>query len=98
LDLLFEYLKKHKTTNPKFIQYVFIYTPYLYGNADTKTLKGLAPTIRLLIIRGSIICNGTNGIAIKANFSFGNPASIIFKLVTASQALKPTYSNIKQPL
>jgi hypothetical protein len=36
--------------------------------------------------------------AIRANFSFGNPASIIFKPVTASQALKPTYMNIKKPL
>lgn len=51
---------------------------------------GLGPTVYLLMARGSIICNGTKGIAISANFSFGNPASIIFKLVTASQALNPT--------
>lgn len=52
---------------------------------------GLGPAVYFEIISGKMICNGIMGTAIKANFSLGKPASISFKLVTASQAEKPIY-------
>lgn len=49
---------------------------------------GRAPTIYLLIKNGKIICNGINGIAIKASLSLGTPFSTNFNGATASTAAK----------
>lgn len=59
---------------------------YLNGYAIKNTCKGFGPAVYLLITRGSKICKGTNGIAIKAICSLCTPASISFSPVTESVA------------
>lgn len=60
------------------------------------TSIGLGPTVYFEIANGSNICKGIIGTAIRANFSFGIPASTNFKPVTASQAENPIYNWYKQ--
>lgn len=60
------------------------------------TSIGLGPTVYFEIANGSNICKGIIGTAIRANFSFGIPASTNFKPVTASQAENPICNWYKQ--
>lgn len=60
------------------------------------TSIGLGPTVYFEIANGSNICKGIIGTAIRANFSFGIPASTSFKPVTASQAENPICNWYKQ--
>ena len=69
---------------------VVCYETYLNGSAFIKTVSGLGPAVYLLISHGNVICSGTMGTANSARRSFGMPASMSFKVVTASVAAVPS--------